>query len=60
MGEDKAHVPAIELWGYTNGTTELTDDYFGHLLLCLDCQSLMNEFMDVLAELPAVRPAQVA
>ena len=52
MGDETPHVPAIELWGYTNGTVNLTDDDFEHLLFCMECQSLINQFVDVLDHLP--------
>jgi len=60
MREEKAHVPALELWGYTSGTANLTDDHFEHLLFCIECQALVNQFVDVLDELPPVNPSQAA
>ena len=42
----------MELWGYTNGTVNLTDDDFEHLLFCIECQTLVSEFIDVLDRLP--------
>jgi hypothetical protein len=47
------HVPAMELWGYTSGSANLADDDFDHLLVCLDCQCLVNQFVEALDELPA-------
>ena len=60
MGEDKAHVPAMELWSYTSGTANLSDDNFEHLLLCHDCQALLDEFISVLDHLPSMNPNQAA
>ena len=60
MDEEKTHVPAMELWGYTSGTANLTDDHFEHLLFCLECQSLVNQFIDVLDGLPPVNPSHAA
>jgi hypothetical protein len=58
--EEKSHVPAIELWGYTSGTANLTDDHFEHLLFCLECQSLVDQFVEVLDALPHGNPNQAA
>jgi len=60
MGEEKPHVPVIELWGYTSGTANLTDEHFEHLLFCVDCQALVNQFIDVLDGLPPLNPSQAA
>ena len=60
MGEEKSHVPALELWNYTSGTGTLTDDNFVHLVCCIECQSLMNQFIDVLDELPPVQSKYAA
>jgi hypothetical protein len=55
MGEEKSHVPALELWNYASGTGTLTEDNFVHLVRCIECQSLVNQFIDVLDELPRVQ-----
>jgi hypothetical protein len=60
MGEEKTHVSAIQLWGYTSGTANLTDDDFEHLLVCIECQSLVNQFIDVLDHIPPVNPSHAA
>ena len=60
MGEEKSHVPVSELWGYTNGTTNLSDEHFEHLIVCDECQALVNQFIDVLDELPSTNPNQAA
>lgn len=60
MEEAKSHVPAMELWGYTSGTVNLSDDRFAHLLFCLECQCLVNQFIEVLDEIPPVVPGQAA
>jgi hypothetical protein len=61
MGEEKLHVPAMELWGYTNGTVNLKDDDFEHLLFCIECQTLVSEFIEVLDRLPRTNsPSQAA
>ena len=60
MGDENLHIPAMDLWGYTNGTANLTDGHFEHLLLCIECQSLVNQFVDVLDGLPPVNPSQAA
>jgi len=60
MTEEKPHVPAMQLWEYTNGNVNLTDEDFEHLLFCIDCQTLMNEFLDVLAGLRPANPHQAA
>ena len=51
MAEEKAHVPVMELWSYTSGTANLTDNNFEHLLFCAECQSLLDEFIDILDKL---------
>jgi len=53
MAEEKAHVPVMELWSYTSGTANLTDNNFEHLLFCAECQSLLDEFIDILDKLPS-------
>lgn len=58
--EERLHIPALALWGYTSGTANLTDDHFEHLLFCIDCQSLVNQFVDVLDNLPPVNPSRAA
>jgi hypothetical protein len=60
MEAEKPHVPAIELWGYTSGTANLTEDHFEHLLLCVECQSLVDQFIDVLDGLPCAKPSPAA
>jgi hypothetical protein len=60
MGDENPHVPAMELWGYTSGTANLTDDNFEHLLFCVECQYLVNQFIDVLDGLPPMNPSQAA
>jgi hypothetical protein len=60
MGEEKQHVPAMELWGYTSGTANLRDDDFEHLLFCVECQTLVNEFIAVLDDLPPTNPSAAA
>ena len=60
MDEAKLHIPAMELWGYTTGTVNLSDGHFAHLLFCLECQCLVNQFIEVLDELPPVGPSQAA
>jgi hypothetical protein len=60
MGEEKQHVSAIELWGYTSGAVNLADADFEHLLFCIECQTLVNEFLDVLEHLPPVNPSHAA
>ena len=53
MGEENTHVPVMELWSYTSGTANLTDNNFEHLLFCVECQSLLDEFIDILDKLPS-------
>jgi len=53
MAEEKAHVHVMELWSYTSGTANLTDNNFEHLLFCAECQSLLDEFIDILDKLPS-------
>ena len=60
MEVEKQHVPALELWGYTSGTATLADNYFEHLLFCIECQSLVDEFIDVLDGLPQSHPRPAA
>jgi len=57
---EKPHVPPIDLWGYTSGTVNLTDSDFEHLLFCIECQSLVSQFVEVLNQLPPVNPSQAA
>lgn len=59
MGEE-THVSAMELWGYTSGTVNLKDADFEHLLFCIECQSLVNQFIDALDQLPRTNPSQAA
>jgi len=60
MREAKSHIPAMELWWYTSGAVNLSDDHFAHLLFCLECQCLVNQFIEVLDELPPLVPGQAA
>jgi hypothetical protein len=60
MGEEKPHVPATALWGYTSGTENLADEHFEHLLFCVECQFLVNQFIEVLDGLPPMSPSQAA
>lgn len=50
----------MELWGYTSGTANLRDDDFEHLLFCVECQTLVNEFIAVLDDLPPTNPSAAA
>jgi hypothetical protein len=60
MGEENPHVPAMQLWSYSSGTANLNDNDFEHLLFCPECQSLLNEFIAIVDELPSVNPNQAA
>jgi hypothetical protein len=60
MGEENLHVPVMELWSYTSGTANLKDNDFEHLLFCVECQSLLDEFIDILDKLPSVYRRQAA
>jgi hypothetical protein len=51
--EENTHVPVMQLWCYTSGTANLTDNDFQHLLFCVECQSLLDEFIDILDKLPS-------
>ena len=41
-------------------TANLSDVHFEHLLFCLECQALVNQFVDVLDGLPRVNPSLAA
>jgi hypothetical protein len=60
MDGEKPHIPALDLWSYTSGTANLTDDHFEHLLFCDQCQTLVNQFIEVLDGLPPMNPSQAA
>ena len=60
MGEENLHVPAMQLWSYSSGTVHLNDNDFEHLLFCVECQSLLNEFINILEHLPTPNPKQAA
>jgi len=60
MDEENLHIPLAELWSYTTGTALLADAHFEHLLFCVECQSLVNQFMDVLEKLPQTNPRLAA
>jgi hypothetical protein len=60
MGEAKPHVAINDLWCYTCGTVNLPEEEFEHLLICLECQSLVSQFIDVLEKLPRSKPASAA
>jgi hypothetical protein len=60
MEEENAHVPVMQLWCYTNGTANLRDNDFEHLLFCVECQTLLDEFIDILDKLPSAYPKQAA
>ena len=60
MREDKDHVPPMSLWGYSSGTENLSDENLEHLLFCIECQTLVNQFMDVINGLPPMNPSQAA
>ena len=53
MGEENVHVPAMQLWCYSSGTGRLNDNDFEHLLMCIECQTLLNEFINILEHLPS-------
>src|SRR4051794_263967 len=59
-GHVPAHVPVTELWSYTSGTANLTDNDFEHLLFCVACQSLLDEFIDIQDNLPSEYRKQAA
>jgi len=46
----------MELWGYASGTANLVEDHFEHLLFCVDCQALVNQFVEVLDGLSQADP----
>jgi len=50
----------MQLWSYSSGMTNLTDNDFEHLLFCLECQTLLDEFITILDQLPSVNPDQAA
>jgi hypothetical protein len=60
MGEQKPHVAVMELWRYTSGTVNLPEADFEHLLHCIECQSLVTQFIDVLEQLARAHPSQAA
>jgi hypothetical protein len=60
MEEEKVHVPIMQLWSYTSGTANLTENDFQHLLFCLECQSLLDQFIEVLDTLPSAYRQQAA
>ena len=60
MEEENVHVPAMQLWSYGSGTAHLNDNDFEHLLFCVQCQSLLNEFINILEQLPSANPNQAA
>lgn len=43
----------MQLWSYTCGACNLGDEHFEHLLFCLECQSLVSQFIDTLDEIAA-------
>ena len=60
MEDKKPHIPAIELWSYTSGTSNLNDEHFEHLLFCVECQSLVNQFVEILDGLPPMNSSYAA
>ena len=54
------HVSAMQLWSYSSGTFQLNDNDFEYLLFCVECQSLLNEFIRILDQLPSAHPNQAA
>ena len=60
MNEDTPHIPAMVLWGYTSGVRNLADEHFQHLLFCAECQTLVDEFIDVLDEIPSSKGPEAA
>ena len=56
MEGESPHVPLMELWGYASGTANLVDTHFEHLLFCIDCQALVNQFMELLDGLSQADP----
>ena len=60
MKEESPHVPVMQLWCYTSGTANLDDNDFEHLLFCIDCQTLLDEFIDILDQLPSNTGRQAA
>lgn len=53
INESRVHVPAMQLWSYTCGANNLADEHFEHLLFCLECQALVNQFIETLEEIAA-------
>ena len=60
MGVENPHISVTELWRYTSGTVNLPEEDFEHLLHCFECQSLVMQFIDVLAQLAQAHPNQAA
>ena len=60
MREEKQHVRAIDLWGYTSGTANLSEDNLEHILFCVECQWVLDQFISALDDLPKVKPSQAA
>ena len=60
MGEAKPHIAVTDLWRYTCGTVNLPEEEFEHLLTCIECQSLVSQFIDVLEQLPRAKSSQAA
>ena len=56
MEAESPHIPVMALWGYASGTANLVDVHFEHLLFCIDCQALVNQFIEVLDGLPQMNP----
>ena len=48
------------LWDYTSGSCNLTDRDFEHLLFCVECQHLVNQFIDILDGLPQLDRGKAA
>jgi len=60
MEKENPHVPAMQLWQYSSGQINLTDKDFEHLLFCLECQSLLDQFITVLDQLAPTNHNQAA
>jgi hypothetical protein len=60
MNAESTHVPATLLWSYTSGVRNLPDEHFQHLLFCIECQALVDQFIDVLDDFPPCKGPEAA
>ncbi len=54
QNDPQVHVPPIQLWQCLCGGPELTETAFQHVLVCAECETLVEEINDALNDIELV------